>query len=421
MRITPDLFGAYLLCPTKCWLNSMGDHAAENAYAKWVQTQNELCRVAGIDRLRSAIPPEDCVISPSGDGLKEAKWRLATDVVAQAETLESRIHALERVPSEGRGRSAQFIPVRFISTNKLTRNERLLSAFDALVLSEMLNRDINHGKIIHGNDHATLKVRPRALADQVRKAQDKITALLSSKAAPELILNRHCPECEFRDRCRQRALEKDDLSLLAGMAEKERKKLHSKGIFTLTQLSYTFRVRRRCKRWKSQQPGYSRALKALAIREKKVHVIGRPKIELSGTPVYLDVEGTANSFYYLMGARIMAGEASEQVSFWADDKSQERTAFQALLAFLTSISKPLIICYGRYEGRFIRQMAARDPDLLATFPGMDEILQKSMNLLSQVYGRIYFPTFGNSLKDLAKYRFFLTFVARWSLKSRSSN
>jgi hypothetical protein len=71
MRITPDLFGAYLLCPTKCWLNSMGDHAAENAYAKWVQTQNELCRVAGIDRLRSAIPPEDCVISPSGDGLKE--------------------------------------------------------------------------------------------------------------------------------------------------------------------------------------------------------------------------------------------------------------------------------------------------------------------------------------------------------------
>ena len=44
-------------------------------------------------------------------------------------------------------------------------------------------------------------------------------------------------------RCRQKAEEKDDLSLLSGMTEKERRNLHDKGIFTVTQLSYTFRPR----------------------------------------------------------------------------------------------------------------------------------------------------------------------------------
>jgi len=51
----------------------------------------------------------------------------------------------------------------------------------------------------------------------------------------------------------QKAIEKDDLSLLGGMSENERKKLRSKGIFTVTQLSYTFRPRRRPKRMRDKR------------------------------------------------------------------------------------------------------------------------------------------------------------------------
>jgi len=68
-------------------------------------------------------------------------------------------------------------------------------------------------------------VKTSALAGEVRKRLEKIAALRSSPAPPDLVLNRHCAECEFQVRCRQKALEKDDLSLLAGMSEKERKKL----------------------------------------------------------------------------------------------------------------------------------------------------------------------------------------------------
>jgi len=50
---------------------------------------------------------------------------------------------VERVPSEGRGRPAQFIPIRFIFTNKLTKEDKLMLALDALVLSEMLARKVS--------------------------------------------------------------------------------------------------------------------------------------------------------------------------------------------------------------------------------------------------------------------------------------
>ena len=138
-----------------------------------------------------------------------------------------------------------------------------------LCFPKSLGREVSLGKIIHGDNHATLKVKTPGLTGEMRKRLDKIAALLSSTTPPDLILNRHCGECEFQARCRQKAIEKDDLSLLANMKEKERKKFNTEGIFTVTQLSYTFRPRRRPKRLRDKREKYHHALKALAIREEE--------------------------------------------------------------------------------------------------------------------------------------------------------
>ena len=78
-----------------------------------------------------------------------AKWRLATEYVVRAQNLESSLHAVERIPSEGRGKPAQFIPIRFVFNNKLSLDDKLLLAFDALVLSESVGQAVGRGKIIH--------------------------------------------------------------------------------------------------------------------------------------------------------------------------------------------------------------------------------------------------------------------------------
>jgi hypothetical protein len=126
----------------------------------------------------------------------------------------------------------------------------------------VLGREIAVGKIIHGDrgcarqsaansgagvneqdvsptTAALLRAQPQvtkvktpALAGEVRKRLEKIAALLASPTPPDIVLNRHCAECEFQARWRTIALEKDDLSLLAGMSAKERQKLHSRCIIS---------------------------------------------------------------------------------------------------------------------------------------------------------------------------------------------
>jgi len=184
----------------------------------------------------------------------------ATSMVCTPNNSWSPVTPVERVPSEGQGKPAQFVPIRFVFRNKLTKDDRLLLAFDALALSQVLGRAVSLGKIIHGDDYVTLKVKTSALTGEVRKRLDKVAALLSSPTPPDLVLNRHCAECEFQARCRKIAVEKDDLSLLATMSAKERQKLRSKGIFTVTQLSYTFRPRRRPKRLRDKREKYHHSL-----------------------------------------------------------------------------------------------------------------------------------------------------------------
>ncbi len=280
MTITSRLLEAYLRCPTKCWLRSAGEQITDSTCAQCAQAQNESYRTAEIHRLLSRSHQSECLISPSTDNLKAGKWRLATGVLAQTPHLESYLHAVECLPSEGRGKPAHFIAIRFVSTNKLSKDAKLLLAFDALALSEMLGQEVSIGKIIHGDNHATLNVRTSALAIEVRKHIAKIAALLSSPSPPDLVLIPHCAECEFQTRCRQKALENDDLSLLSGMTVKERKKLHDKGIFTVTQLSYTFRPRRRPKRLRDKREKHHHSLRALAIRQKKIHIVGSPEMRL---------------------------------------------------------------------------------------------------------------------------------------------
>ena len=227
MNITDSLFEAALKCSTKCFLLSLGETGRDNSYANWVRTQTESYRALGIQGLMAGVAHNEPNIGALGsENLKSAEWRVAMDVTARAQNQECSLHAVERIPSNARGQPAQIIPIRFIFTNKLARDDKLRLAFDALVLSETLSREISFGKIIHGDNYASLKLRIAALTSEVRKLTRKIANLLSSNSPPDLVLNRHCSVCEFQVRCRQKAIEKDDLSLLSRMTEKERKKFN---------------------------------------------------------------------------------------------------------------------------------------------------------------------------------------------------
>ena len=188
--------------------------------------------MASSKRTFATVPELDRATAPPiPKNSKEVTWCLATDVRWRTSELESRLPAVERIPSEGHDRPVQFIPYRFEFANKLGKEHKLLLAFDALLLSGALGLEVNLGKIVHGDSHATLKVKIPVFASEVTKRIKEITSLLAGNSPPDLVLNRHCGRCEFKTRCSAQAGEKDELSLLSGISEKDRQRLHSKGIF----------------------------------------------------------------------------------------------------------------------------------------------------------------------------------------------
>jgi hypothetical protein len=206
------------------------------------------------------------------------------------------------------------------------------------------------------------------------------------------------------------AVEKDDLSLLSSMSVAEIKKQHDKGIFTVTQLSYTFRPRRRSKHSASEAEKYHHALKALAIRERKIHIAGRPKLNISGTPIYLDVEGVPDrEFYYLIGIRLKDGDSYLQHSFWANGQSEEKEIWHSLLRALAKVENPQLIHYGSYETAFLNRMRDRYGEVGGSSALIERLIAQPVNLLSVIYAQIYFPTYSNGLKEIAQYLGF-----RWS-------
>jgi predicted RecB family nuclease len=401
--ITSELLEAHLACPTKCYLRSIGEVGSGNAYAAWDKARGESYRREAIGRLAASLSQDLVCRRTEPSRLKKARWQLALDQVFRAEDLEANIHAVQRL-LRGKPQTSELTPIRFVRTNKLSHADRLMAGFEALVLSKILGQPVDTAKIIHGDNWAELKVKSGTVLRELSKVIVEIKRLLAVASPPDLVLNRHCPECQFRDDCRKKAIEKDDLSLLAGLADKERTRLNGRGIFTVNQLSYTFRPRRRAKRLAAKPEKYHHSLKALALRQQKIHFIGNPQLRIDGTPVFFDVESLPDrDFYYLVGIHLEIGdECQKDHSLWADSLSDERRIWSDFLAILSTIEKPVLIHYGSFETKFLRKMCDRygsPPEGTAAA----EAIASSLNLLSLIFAKVYFPSYSNGLKENARF------------------
>lgn len=187
------------------------------------------------------------------------------------------------------------------------------------------------------------------------------------------------------------------MSLLRGISEKEIKKYAKRGVFTVTQLSFTFRARR------GRPPGqqkqiHQHALQALAIREKKVHVLGRPELPTSPKRIYFDVEGDPDrGFDYLLGLAMVADGVQQRHSFWADSPADEPRILGQFLDLVGRHGDAWLYTYGSYEADFLRRAGKA--------AGLEEevarVLARTFNVLSLIHPHVYFPVYSNGLKDIA--------------------
>ena len=75
MKMTPHLFEAFLKCPTKCHLRSVGETGSGNAFADWERAHNEAYRERASKRFQEGFPDAERPTAPlSMEKVTEVDW-----------------------------------------------------------------------------------------------------------------------------------------------------------------------------------------------------------------------------------------------------------------------------------------------------------------------------------------------------------
>jgi predicted RecB family nuclease len=400
-KITSDMLESYLRCKTKGHLKLTGQKGMKCDYETMLTGLRAEIRLKAIDAIIARHPGDQVArnIPITTGGLKRGPQYILDGTLAD-DVLALHFDGLKRVPGESKLGDFHYVPVLFHEGRQVKKEQKLLLEVYGMVLSNIQGRAPGYGVVWHGWQCKRTRVRlkpDRRKAEQVRQA---LMDLANSGSPPRLLLNDHCPVCEFRHQCREQAVREDNITLLRGMGEKEVNRYARKGISTVTQLSCTFRLRKRGKRVKTQQRPHYFALQALALREKKTYVLGTPMLPTAPVRLYFDCEGDPERrFVYLIGLTVVGGGEETHYSFWADSAAEEKSIFKQFLDTVVRYPDSTLLCYGSYEQAFLRRMRKVAPGKKL----VDRVLANSCNVVSVINAGIYFPTYSNGLKDVGTY------------------
>jgi predicted RecB family nuclease len=291
-----------------------------------------------------------------------------------------------------------YEPTLIVGTCHVSKDQRTNLAYIGHVLGQLHSQKPPAGVIVT-RDRKAQRVELEASYASLGKSIAALRAWSehSPPEAPEVILNEHCPVCPFRERCLAMAEKADSLTLLDRMTPKLLRRFHKKGIFTITQLSYLYRPRRR-KRHRPVSTGFKVELQALAIRTGKIYIATVPKLSRSWRELFLDIEGVPDEdFHYLVGLTVCEGDAACHHSFWADRPENEAGMWAQVLEKMREYPGVPIYHYGAYERRALEK-ASKKYQLQG-----EEVASRLVNVSAWVYGKIYFPVRSNSLKALGSF------------------
>ena len=157
MTITQAIFAAFTQCRTKSHLSSHSAAVAENALGQARQHSDQLYQRDGASRLRARVLDGQLYVgTPTVEAIQQQKYRVVLDCTIQTSDLSAHVHGLELVRSPRTKSRIAYVPIRFVSTERISTADKLLLAFDASVFSQACGiTPPRLGKIIHGREYTT--------------------------------------------------------------------------------------------------------------------------------------------------------------------------------------------------------------------------------------------------------------------------
>ncbi|GAB6012908.1 IS66 family transposase [Viscerimonas tarda] len=376
MQIDNSFLQDFLHCPYKAYTKSRQETGLKTEY-------EALCvrlKAAVVEKFRTAC----------AEKIMEAKFEF--NVNFENEHVSLTLDAVEHRDKK------TMVPVYIVPFGKITKTDRLFVALQAAFITREFQRRIEHCRIVSGREMKQSKFNVITYAKNSAKLIGEISKILSQANPPLFFKNTHCQMCEFRGRCMEKLRERDDLSLLPGLNPVEIQQRNNRGIFSIKQLSYTFRPRKNPYRKRKFLP----ELKALALREHKTFIHEIPALPSAQTEIFLDMEGLPDKdFYYLIGVIVKTQDGEQRFSFWADDRQDEDDIFSAFISLLEPMDNYTVYHYGSYEIQALKAVSKKLP--AEKQQALKVIIAASCNLLSCFTYNLYPPTYGNGLKDIARF------------------
>ena len=399
--ITSDIVVSYVQCPRKAYLLLHGgDEAGRvNEYAAIHDNRKSINENAYFENLRKQYP--GLVYSDNSNMINGDRFLMM--VMLQSKYYEAACSLLNKISVPSSLGKYSYEPYIFVGTHQINSDQKLELIFIGYVLGQVQGQRPTTGKII--------SVGQQSHEVNLEKGYERLEAILEGvqeihqekfSGSPSLIMNKHCSYCQYQYLCRTQAEKEDNLSLLDRATEKVIKKYHSKGIFTVNQLSYLYKPRRRGKRSRKAPPQLHRLeLQALAIRTNKIYLQEPPQITRKPVELFLDIEGIPDQQYeYLIGLIVCKENNScEHYAFWADTCEDETIIWRQFIEILIRYPDAPIYHYGNYEVRAIHKLGKNhelDIDI-------ESIESRLVNVNAFIFGQVYFPVYSNGLKSIGNY------------------
>jgi predicted RecB family nuclease len=359
-----------------------------------LQAQSKLC---------SDFDAHD-ILSIENLTLKELKFGkpLIINTAIEVDDLYCTFDALKKISLDSNSSSFQYVPVLYLRDQQISTKDKVLLAFKSYVLSRLQTSTAAYGHIVYGRELRDSKIHLDSYIKKAKNIIDELTLQASSESDDNFFLDSHCEMCEFSEHCKVKITDRNCLSLLRNMSLAEIRRQNGKGIFTVNQLSYTFRPKKTPKRAKNPSTPRHFSLQALALRENKIYIHGIPPLTSSDFPVFFDIEGIPQrQFYYLIGLLTVEGNQPVYRNFWANNEQDQVQIFNDFLTTISGIDRSTFYHFGNYDVMALKQFRCLVAKPLQDV--LDTILSNSQNLLSVIYPHVYFPTYTNKLKDIGRF------------------
>ncbi|MFC1717191.1 TM0106 family RecB-like putative nuclease, partial [Candidatus Poribacteria bacterium] len=396
--ITSEILVSYSQCPRKAYLLLCANRRGmPHEYVRILQQRKEALQREYIKELKQK---NSDVQSYSTDNLKNGS-ELIINAALKSGGLDAKCGVLTKVDDSSVLGKYSYEPTLFIGTYRIDKYQKLELFFVGYVLEQIQSKQPTAGRIISmdGKSHKVkLEGTSKTLVPLLEPLQEWAEA--SPLEPPPLILNKQCSLCQFQVMCREQAEEEDNLSLLDAISTpRAMRGYEKKGIFTVNQLSYTFKPRKRKKRAKNPPPIIHKPeLQALAIRTGEIYLQEKPDLPKHPTEIFVDIEGVPDQqFYYLIGVLVREDGICTYHAFWSDMHEDEFKIWRQFKEKVDQHPDVPIYHYGSYEPKAIEKLARRYETDVAS------IAERLINVNTCIFGKVYFPVRSNRLKELGDF------------------